>query len=64
MPFASLLSMQCHDALALCRSLLATGGDLSPFYKTPKLRELEYNAVILRTVSSYGGHFPDLPGAA
>jgi len=49
--------------LLRCRDLLSSFGDCSHIYRTPRRRELQFVAVVVHMqTSSYGGHFPDLPG--
>ena len=45
-----------------CRDLLTSFGDYSELHRSPKLRRLQFTAVILKCQERFGGHFPDLPG--
>lgn len=48
----------------ISKDLLSSFGDDSHLYKSARLQELQFVAVVLlMEKDSYGGHFPDLPGA-
>lgn len=46
------------------KDLLSSFSDYSQIYRNPRLREMQFVAVVLlMEKNNYGGHFPDLPGA-